>query len=61
MKEKVLQGNKHGMLVLLLTILLHVAALVGLIFCASKSTDDALAYPGLFAAGLTDEQKGLTK
>ena len=52
MKEKILSRKKHGMAVLFLVILLLGAALAGIIFCASQSDDDSVAYPIMFVVCL---------
>ena len=51
MQEIILKGKKKGMLVLVLTILLHIAAIVALIFGAIQMGDSEVPTP-LFLGGL---------
>ena len=52
MEEKVLNGRKCGVAVLLLVILLYVAAFATLVYVASQSPDDSIALPIPFAISL---------
>lgn len=49
MEEKVIKGKKNGFLVLLVTLALMVAAFAGMAFCGVNGSEDAPAYPALFA------------
>ena len=48
MEEKVIKGKRNGFLMLMILIVLYVAAVIGMVFCAASGTEDSPAYLGLF-------------
>ncbi|MBR4770381.1 MAG: SPFH domain-containing protein [Clostridia bacterium] len=52
MEEKVIKGKKNGFLMLMILIVLYVAAVIGMVFCAASGTEDSPAYLGLFVPSL---------
>ena len=52
MEEKVIKGKRNGFLMLMILIVLYVAAVIGMVFCAASGTEDSPAYLGLFVPSL---------